>query len=88
MLGNILEAAVALPGPQLVLSVGRNLNLDDSGANSIECDCRSTAPQIELLMRVALSITHAGVRSARGAGCRRPSEGLSFLLQERTYFAP
>src|ERR1700680_3776049 len=64
VLGKILEAVVALPGAQLVLSVGRNLNLDDLGPIPSNAIVVPTAPQIELLMRAALCVTHAGVHSA------------------------
>jgi MGT family glycosyltransferase len=48
---------------QVVLSVGRNVDLNDLGpipANSIVVQ---TAPQIELLKRATLCITHAGLNT-------------------------
>jgi zeaxanthin glucosyltransferase len=59
----ILEGAQKLPEVQLVLSVGRSVNPDDlqpipSGAIIVR-----TAPQLQLLKRAALCITHAGLNT-------------------------
>src|SRR5690606_12954129 len=58
----IVEGAAA-PGRQLVLSIGRNLDPERIGpvpANTIGV---TRAPQIELLKRAALCITHAGLNT-------------------------
>ena len=59
----ILEAVGEFPEMQVVLSVGRNVDPNDLGpipANSIVVQ---TAPQIELLKRATLCITHAGLNT-------------------------
>jgi MGT family glycosyltransferase len=57
----ILEALSGFPKMQAVLSVGRNVSdLGPIPANTIVV---STAPQIELLKRAALCITHAGLNT-------------------------
>ena len=57
----ILEALSGFPEMQAVLSVGRNVSdLGPIPANTIVV---STAPQIELLKRAALCITHAGLNT-------------------------
>jgi MGT family glycosyltransferase len=60
---SILEAAAALPETQLVLSLGNNLNLHDLGPMPSNAIIVRRAPQIELLKRAALCITHAGVNT-------------------------
>jgi len=60
----ILEAAETLPGTQLVLSVGNSLSLDDLGPIPSNAIVVRKAPQVELLKRAALCITHAGVNTA------------------------
>jgi len=56
----ILEAVQKLPEVQLVLSVGNNINLDDLGPIPSNAIVVRKAPQIELLKRAELCITHAG----------------------------
>lgn len=59
----ILDTAAALPDTQMVLSVGHNVNvhrLDPIPANVVAV---RSAPQIELLKRAALCITHAGLNT-------------------------
>ena len=59
----ILEAVGKFPEIQTVLSVGKNINpdaLDPIPPNAIVV---SAAPQIELLKRAALCITHAGLNT-------------------------
>jgi zeaxanthin glucosyltransferase len=60
----ILETVERFPETQLVLSVGKNINLDDLRPIPSNAIIVSTAPQIELLKRAALCITHAGVNTA------------------------
>jgi zeaxanthin glucosyltransferase len=59
----ILEAAAAIPGRQLVLSIGSNIQMDDIGAIPASAVVVSKAPQIELLKRAELCITHAGINT-------------------------
>ena len=56
----ILDAVRTIPGIQVVLSVGYNVNLDDLGPIPSNTIVVNSAPQIELLKRAALCITHAG----------------------------
>jgi zeaxanthin glucosyltransferase len=60
----ILETVERFPETQLVLSVGKNIKLDDLRPIPSNAIIVSTAPQIELLKRAALCITHAGVNTA------------------------
>jgi MGT family glycosyltransferase len=60
----ILEAVRRSPETQLVLSVGNNVILDDLGTIPSNAIVVPKAPQIELLKRAALCITHAGVNTA------------------------
>jgi zeaxanthin glucosyltransferase len=60
----ILEAARRSPETQLVLSVGNNVSLNDLGTIPSNAIVVSKAPQIELLKRAALCITHAGLNTA------------------------
>lgn len=62
--GTILEAASQFPEMQMVLSVGRNFNPDDLGQIPSNTIVVRAAPQIDLLKRAALSITHAGLNTA------------------------
>jgi zeaxanthin glucosyltransferase len=62
--GTILEAVSEFPEMQVVLSVGRNFNLDDLGPIPSNTIVVRVAPQIELLKRAALCITHAGLNTA------------------------
>jgi MGT family glycosyltransferase len=59
----ILDSVRAIPGIQVVLSVGHNVNLDDLGPIPSNTIVVSSAPQIELLKRAALCITHAGLNT-------------------------
>jgi MGT family glycosyltransferase len=60
----ILEAVGQFPGMQVVLSVGRNLNPGDLERIPPNTIVVRIAPQIELLKRAALCITHAGLNTA------------------------
>jgi MGT family glycosyltransferase len=59
----ILEAVRRFPETQLVLSVGSNVSLDDLGTIPPNAIVVTKAPQIELLKRAALCITHAGLNT-------------------------
>jgi zeaxanthin glucosyltransferase len=59
----ILDAVRHLSGVQVVLSVGRNIDLDDLGPIPWNTLVVSSAPQIELLKRATLCITHAGLNT-------------------------
>jgi zeaxanthin glucosyltransferase len=59
----ILKAAAAIPGRQLVLSTGSNIQMDDIGPIAANAIVVSGAPQIELLKRAELCITHAGINT-------------------------
>jgi zeaxanthin glucosyltransferase len=59
----ILKAVAAIPGRQMVLSVGSNIQLDDIGPIPASAIVVSKAPQIELLKRAELCITHAGINT-------------------------
>ena len=61
---NILEAVGEFREMQMVLSVGRNFNLGDLGPIPRNTIVVRIAPQIELLKRAALCITHAGLNTA------------------------
>jgi zeaxanthin glucosyltransferase len=58
----ILKAA-AIPGRQLILSIGSNIQMDDIGSIPAGAIVVSKAPQIELLKRAELCITHAGINT-------------------------
>ena len=60
----ILQAVGHLSGIQVVLSVGKNLKLDDLGTIPSNVIVVRKAPQLELLERAALCITHAGLNTA------------------------
>jgi zeaxanthin glucosyltransferase len=60
----ILEAVAKFPEMEVVLSVGRNVNPGDLGSIPSNAVVVSIAPQIELLKRAALCITHAGLNTA------------------------
>jgi zeaxanthin glucosyltransferase len=60
----ILEAAGEFPEMQVVLSVGRNVSPGDLGPIPSNTIVVCMAPQIELLKRAALCITHAGLNTA------------------------
>jgi zeaxanthin glucosyltransferase len=59
----VLQAVGKLPELQVALSVGKNVNLDDLGPIPSNVIVVCTAPQIELLKRAALCITHAGLNT-------------------------
>jgi zeaxanthin glucosyltransferase len=60
----ILEAVGRFPETQVVLSVGKNIDPDDLRPIPSNVTIVNTAPQIELLKRAALPITHAGLNTA------------------------
>jgi zeaxanthin glucosyltransferase len=60
----IFKAVGQLSGIQVVLSVGANVNLDDFGTIPSNVIVVRKAPQLELLKRAALCITHAGLNTA------------------------
>jgi zeaxanthin glucosyltransferase len=60
----ILQAVGQLSDVQVVLSVGANVNLDDLGTIPSNVIVVRKAPQLELLNRAALCITHAGLNTA------------------------
>jgi zeaxanthin glucosyltransferase len=59
----ILEAVGEFPEMQLVLSVGGNFNSADMGPIPSNTIVVRSAPQLELLKRAALCITHAGLNT-------------------------
>ncbi|HEY4048432.1 MAG TPA: nucleotide disphospho-sugar-binding domain-containing protein [Acidobacteriaceae bacterium] len=60
----ILAAVGKLPEIQVVLAKGNNIELSELGSIPSNVIVVDTAPQIELLKRSALCITHAGVNTA------------------------
>lgn len=60
---SILGAVEKLPHVQVVLSVGKNLDIKVLGPIPSNVIVVKTAPQIELLKRAALCITHAGLNT-------------------------
>jgi MGT family glycosyltransferase len=62
--GKILEAVSELPDMQVVLSIGKNLDPNDLGLIPSNTIVVRVAPQLELLKRAALCITHAGLNTA------------------------
>src|SRR5262249_33232604 len=60
----ILEAVEKLPKTQLVLSVGKNIELEELGTIPSNAIVVRSAPQLELLKRATLCITHAGLNTA------------------------
>jgi len=60
----ILKALGQLSDIQVVLSVGANVNLDDLGTIPSNVIVVRKVPQLELLRRAALCITHAGLNTA------------------------
>jgi MGT family glycosyltransferase len=60
----IMDAVGTIPGVQVVLSVGNNVNLDDLRPIPSNTLVVRSAPQIDLLKRAALCITHAGLNTA------------------------
>src|ERR1700731_584270 len=59
----ILEAAGEFPEMQMVLSVGTNVDPSDLGPIAANTIVVRSAPQIELLKRAALCLTHAGLNT-------------------------
>ena len=59
----ILEAVGRFPETQVVLSVGKNIDPDDLRPIPSNVITVNTAPQIELLKRASLCITHAGLNT-------------------------
>jgi zeaxanthin glucosyltransferase len=59
----IVKGAAA-PGRQIVLSIGGNLKSEDIGAVPPNTIVVSHAPQIDILKRAALCVTHAGLNTA------------------------
>jgi len=59
----ILTAAASLPSTQLVLSIGNNVNADALSPVPAGAIIVRKAPQIALLKRAALCITHAGINT-------------------------
>jgi MGT family glycosyltransferase len=60
---HILEAVELLEDVQVVLSVGKNINPENLGPIPSNTVVGRSAPQIELLKRAALCITHAGLNA-------------------------
>lgn len=60
----ILDAVETLPGVQVVVSVGHNVNIEDLRPIPFNTLVVPSAPQIELLKRAVLCITHAGLNTA------------------------
>jgi MGT family glycosyltransferase len=60
---HILKAVEPLKDFQVVLSVGKNINPKSLGSIPSNTTVVSFAPQIELLKRAALCITHAGLNT-------------------------
>jgi MGT family glycosyltransferase len=60
---HILGAVGALKNVQLVLSVGKNIDPENLGSIPSNTIVVRSAPQIELLKRAALCITHAGLNT-------------------------
>jgi MGT family glycosyltransferase len=60
---HILEAVKPLKDVQVVLSVGKNINPANLGPMPSNTIVVRSAPQIELLKRAALCITHAGLNT-------------------------
>jgi zeaxanthin glucosyltransferase len=61
---HILEAVEPLQDVQVVLSVGKNISPENLGRIPSNTIVVRSAPQIELLKRAALCITHAGLNTA------------------------
>jgi MGT family glycosyltransferase len=59
-----IVAGAQAPGRQIVLSVGSHLSPDQIGTVAANTVVVNRAPQIELLKRSALCITHAGLNTA------------------------
>jgi MGT family glycosyltransferase len=61
---SILDAVGTISDAQVVLSIGKNTNASDLGPIPENTIVVNTAPQIELLKRASLCITHAGLNTA------------------------
>jgi zeaxanthin glucosyltransferase len=59
----ILDAARKLPEMQMVFSTGRNVRPEDLGPMPANMLAVQSAPQLELLKRAQLCITHAGLNT-------------------------
>jgi zeaxanthin glucosyltransferase len=59
----VLDAVRSLSGIQVVLSVGRNVEMDDLGPIPSNTLVVNSAPQLELLKRASLCITHGGLNT-------------------------
>lgn len=59
-----IVAAAQAPGRQLVLSIGKNLDPEKIGPLSATTLVVRSAPQLEVLKRASLCITHAGLNTA------------------------
>ncbi len=59
----ILAAASRLPGCQMVFSIGGNVNPADLGPVPENVILVAAAPQVEMLKRAAVCITHAGLNT-------------------------
>jgi zeaxanthin glucosyltransferase len=59
----IMDAVRNLSGVQVVLSVGRNVDIEDLGPIPSNTIVVTSAPQIELLKRARVCITHAGLNT-------------------------
>jgi MGT family glycosyltransferase len=60
---HVLEAVEPLEDVQVVLSIGKNINPENLGPIPSNTIVVRSAPQIELLKRAALCITHAGLNT-------------------------
>jgi zeaxanthin glucosyltransferase len=60
---HILKAVEALEGVQVVLSIGKNISPENLGRIPSNAIVVRSAPQIELLKRAVLCITHAGLNT-------------------------
>jgi zeaxanthin glucosyltransferase len=63
ILRTVLGAVAKLPGFQVVLSIGENISEAELGAVPTNTLVVRNAPQIELLKRAVLCITHAGLNT-------------------------
>jgi zeaxanthin glucosyltransferase len=59
----ILESVSKFPTFQVVLAIGKNVNLEDLGTIPSNVIVVKAAPQLELLKRASLCITHAGMNT-------------------------
>jgi zeaxanthin glucosyltransferase len=59
----IIEAMSHVPSAQLVLSVGKNLSVEALGKLPAHTIAVQSAPQLALLKKAALCITHAGLNT-------------------------